>query len=105
MYIPKEERKKLDVKFKRCILVGYGSITNGYRFYDPLKGKLCYSRDVIFNEQKFGMEKSGSQESEDQVALEYSEELSERIDKNIAANSVGFTSVKIMIILSKLKSI
>ncbi len=68
-----EERKKLDVKSKRCILVGYGSTTNGYRLYDPLKGKVCYSRDVIFNEQQFGMEKSGSQESEDQMVLKYSE--------------------------------
>ena len=50
VHIPKDERKKLDSKSKRWILLGYGATTKGYRLYDPLKKRICFSRDVIFNE-------------------------------------------------------
>ena len=67
----KEERKKLDSKSNKCILLGYGSTTKGYRLYDPLKRKVLHSRDVIFNEQKYGFnESSKPQESERQGFLE-----------------------------------
>ena len=54
MHIPKDERKKLDPKSKRCIFLGYGATTKGYRLYDPLKKRGCLSRDVIFHENKCG---------------------------------------------------
>ena len=38
--------------------MGYGTTTKGYRLYDPLKKRVVYSRDVIFNEQKCGLEES-----------------------------------------------
>ena len=34
-HVPKDERGKLDSKAKKCILVGYGEDTKGYRLYDP----------------------------------------------------------------------
>ena len=37
-HIPKDEWKKLDSKSKKCILVGYGQITKGYKL---LEGRLC----------------------------------------------------------------
>ena len=37
VHIPKDERKKLDSKSRKCILMGYGTTTKGYRLYDPLK--------------------------------------------------------------------
>ena len=81
VHIPKEERKKLDSKSRKCVLVGYGSTTKGYRLYDPLKRKVFHSRDVIFNEQKYGFDKSSEpQESERQVVLEYSNEPSETVE-------------------------
>ena len=64
-YIPKDERKKLDSKSKKCVLLGYGSTSKGYRLYDPAKKKVILSRDVIFNEQKFGYD-SIDQEPESQ---------------------------------------
>ena len=36
VHIPKDERKKLDSKSKKCILMGYGITTKGYRLYDSL---------------------------------------------------------------------
>ena len=56
--IPKEERRKLDVnKAKRCVLLGYGTTVKGYRLYCPQDKKVFYSRDVIFDESKVGLEK------------------------------------------------
>ena len=49
-HIAKEERKKLDVKAKKCILLGYGVRVKGYRLYDIQKKKVFYSRDVVFDE-------------------------------------------------------
>ena len=34
-HIPKDERQKLDLKSRKCVLLGYGSETKGYRLYDP----------------------------------------------------------------------
>ena len=53
VHIPKDERKKLDSKSRRCIFGGYGVTTKGYRLYNPMKKKVCYSRDVIFMEDKY----------------------------------------------------
>ena len=51
-HIAKDERHKLDPKAKKCIFVGYGNETKGYRLYNPERGKVFYSRDVRFNEAK-----------------------------------------------------
>ncbi len=55
-HIPKDERKKLDSKAKKCIFLGYGTETKGYRLYDLKKAKVFYSRDVIFNESERAVE-------------------------------------------------
>ena len=49
VHIPKDERKKLDFKSKKCIFLGYGSTNKGYPMYDFTKKKVILSRDVIFN--------------------------------------------------------
>ena len=38
------------VEAKKCILLGYGKTTKGYRLYDPATDKVFYCRDVKFNE-------------------------------------------------------
>ena len=53
-HIPKDERGKLDPKAKECIFVGYGEVTKGYRLYDPVCGKIIFSRNVVFNEGNDG---------------------------------------------------
>ena len=40
---------------------GYGSSSKGYRLYDFTKKKVILSRDVIFNEQKFGHDDIGQE--------------------------------------------
>jgi len=47
--IRKETRKKLDKTVQKCIFVGYTSMAQQYRLYDPIKRKVLISRDVVFN--------------------------------------------------------
>lgn len=56
-HIPKDERKKLDAKSKRCILLGYGFETKGYRLYDVERERVFFSRNVVFDETRNGIEK------------------------------------------------
>ena len=50
-HIPKDERSKFNSKTRKCIMVGYGDVTKGYRLYDLTSEKVIHSRDVKFNEQ------------------------------------------------------
>ena len=70
--IPRDERKKLNSKTRKCVLLGYGTETKGYRLYDPQQQKVLFSRDVIFNEHELGLEKELSQEEDKYVNLELS---------------------------------
>ena len=56
-HIPKNERKKLNPKAKRCIFLGYGDVTKGYRLYDLIKAHVIHSRDLLFDETSLGFEK------------------------------------------------
>ena len=47
----------LDPKAKRCILLGYGTNVKGYFLYCPQERRIIYSRDVVFDETKYGLEK------------------------------------------------
>ena len=59
-HIAKDERKKLDIVARRCVLVGYGTEVKGYRLYDPDRNKMLYSRDDKFNKEEFGIKKEGA---------------------------------------------
>ena len=51
-HVCKEDRFKVDVKSKKCVLLGYGNKIKGYRLYDIDKKQVFFSRDVIFNESE-----------------------------------------------------
>ena len=58
-HIPKDERGKFDAKARKCIFLGYGKETKGYRLYNPVQQKILHSRDVRFNEEE---KKSGHED-------------------------------------------
>ena len=71
-HIPKDERKRLESKSRKCIFVGYGESVKGYRLYDPNRAKVIYSRDVLFNEKRSKIESEPIQEEKEQyVELEF----------------------------------
>jgi transposase InsO family protein len=51
VHVPAENRRKLDPRSKRCILVGYAEDTGSkvYRLLNQDDGKIIVSRDVIFD--------------------------------------------------------
>ena len=51
-HVPKDERRKLDSKVRKCMLLGYGDCVKGYRLYDVTRSKVIHSRDVIFGEPR-----------------------------------------------------
>ena len=57
MHTYQKKRKMLDPKAKRCILLGYGTNVKGYFLYCPQERTIIYSRDVVFDETKYGLEK------------------------------------------------
>ena len=56
-HIPKDKRQKFDSKARRCIFLGYGMVTKGYKLYDVNRSKVLYSRDGVFDESKPEIEK------------------------------------------------
>ncbi|RVW40094.1 Retrovirus-related Pol polyprotein from transposon TNT 1-94 [Vitis vinifera] len=66
VYIPKDERSKLDAKTRPYVFIGYGQDELGYRFYDPVQKKLVRSRDVMFMEDHTiqAIEKTNPMESQ-----------------------------------------
>ena len=49
-HVRKDERRKLESKTRRCVILGYGTTTKGYRLYDLNRAKVFLNRDVIFDE-------------------------------------------------------
>ena len=57
-HVPKDERSKFDVKAKKCMFLGYGETTKGYRLYDLKRQRVMYSRNVVFDESKRAQEEA-----------------------------------------------
>ena len=51
MYVPNEQRSKLDDKIQKFILIGYDANSKGYKLYYPTIRKTIIDRDVIFDEE------------------------------------------------------
>ena len=78
-HIAKEERSKLDSKATKCVLLGYGSVIKGYRVYDIEDKRVFYSRDVVFNEERFGFEKE-SKTSDIPIMFELYDDTIDELD-------------------------
>ena len=81
-HVPKDERKKLDMKTRKCVLLGYGTEIKGYRLYDPERARVFHSRDVIFNEKEKGMEKEPETMQEGKRYIQIECPSIERVDED-----------------------
>lgn len=61
VHVPKANRKKWEKKSTEMVLVGFGEDIKGYRVYDPTKGTITTSRDVIVMENT-GIQQEDSHE-------------------------------------------
>ena len=50
--IQEEKRTKLEDKRQKCILLGYGENSYGYKLFNPVTKKVIMSRDVKFDEEQ-----------------------------------------------------
>ena len=50
-HIAREERSKLDDKFRQRIFLGYHKGVKGFKLWDPKANKVVISRDVIFDDK------------------------------------------------------
>ena len=80
-HVPKVERRKLDLKARKCIMLGYGAIQKGYWLYDLERMKVIHNRDVIFNEDSMpGVQKESTYKK--YVELEVNNEPVTEVDQN-----------------------
>jgi len=52
VHVPDSQRKKLDDKSTKCILLGLSEESKAYKLYDPKSKKVVIDRDVIFEESQ-----------------------------------------------------
>jgi hypothetical protein len=53
VYVPKENRSKMDKKVEKCIFIGYKDGLKGYNIWNLETKKEVYSQDVVFREIKY----------------------------------------------------
>ena len=52
VYVPRDERSKLDSKIRQCIFIGFCHEEFRYRFWDRVDKKVIRSRDAVFLEDQ-----------------------------------------------------
>ena len=51
-HVPQSKRDKLDRRASPGIFIGYSTISNAYKIFQPQTGKIVVSRDVHFVEDE-----------------------------------------------------
>jgi Reverse transcriptase (RNA-dependent DNA polymerase) len=64
VYIPKEQRSKLDDKTTPYIFLGYENEEFGFRLWDPEKRRIVRCKDVVFYEDQIGIDLNNDKKSE-----------------------------------------
>ena len=52
LYVPKENRTKIDNKVEKCLFIHYQHSIKGYKLWNLVANKIIYSQDVVFREIK-----------------------------------------------------
>jgi len=70
IHVPKENKKKLDEKSIKCILLGYSEVSKYYIYYDTLSGKIHISKDVSFEEEDITNQENGVKDTPTEFQLD-----------------------------------
>ena len=73
-HVAKDERRKLDSKSRKLILLGYADNRKAYCLYDFQKRRVVFSRDVVFNEKVAGYSDEESDNETPHVSIDISED-------------------------------
>lgn len=65
VHVPKQLRKKLDAKAKKCIFIGYDKDVKEHRVLNPKTNKLEIERDVKFLSHEFSKVSENSEDDDD----------------------------------------
>ena len=71
LHAAKDEWQKLDPKARKCIFLGYSMEIKGYQLYNPKRGKVFYSQNVLLNESNHGFDEPSEHEKERYIQLDY----------------------------------
>jgi hypothetical protein len=52
VHVPDVNRKKLDSRITKCVLLGVSEESKAYKLYDPASKRIIVSGDVVFEESK-----------------------------------------------------
>lgn len=66
-HIPRQKRKKWDPKSEQGIFVGYGETTKGYRIWFPKTEEVKVLRDVVFANERPGLQQEEKKPEEKEV--------------------------------------
>ena len=62
VWIPTAKRSKLDSKSQKLMMTGYNDHHKAYRLIDIATGRLSFSRDVVFDEDRGFFQSSSSEQ-------------------------------------------
>ncbi|KAK2442749.1 putative mitochondrial protein [Trifolium repens] len=74
VHVSDAQRKKLDNKSVKCILLGISEESKAYKLYDPVSRKVIVSRDVVFAENEKWNWKTNGEDNKDLENLGEEEE-------------------------------
>lgn len=66
-HVPENQRKKLDDRSVKCILLGVSEESKAYRLFDPTSQKILINRDVVFDETAKWDWKKGEEEQKGEL--------------------------------------
>lgn len=98
VHIPKEKRRGLDLKSKKCVFIGYDDNVKGVRVLNPESNKIEVARDVIFitddqvvlkiNNSNKEHNVEANDENDDKTIDDIEEDFESLIDTSLESNTL-----------------
>ena len=94
VHVPKQKRSKLDKRAVKCLMLGYSSHSKGYRLWNLTDNNITVSRDVTFDESKFGFNDERKNNNVEEII--YMDDTEVRDRKNNNNNNVNLRGNEII---------